>query len=700
MSIGAKGSRAIACAALASIVAAAVVAATPAVQLQELDEVLVTARTALPLEDFVKFPKYESVAISPDGSRVVMAWIDVDYRLQVALHEFPSMKALPGHTLPSSLSASDVYWASQERLLIQTQWPRRGFHRIREPVGMLMLSDPNGGKPHYINREAIGTSEPLDLLRRDEEAVAAAARPYEASAARLAGNSSGPVRLVSTRAAQPDHILFQSIRATNRTGNPGGSGAFLLNLKTNRQTMVATLPLNGAQLVTGPDHQVALAWGVNADNESVVYYLPPAARADGRDWQLLVRTGSGARGLRPVAWSGNGEEYYALEGRNQPTRAVVMWNAADNTQRVIYRHVTADMDHFTLDPSGVPFVFSGSDHFPVYWYPDPEHPLARLHRAVAQKVAGEHVEITSAADDMKSAVVRVSSGRRPPVHLVVNVESASSLAALFSYPTLRGMRLAQVDPIEFHARDGIVVRGYLTTPEDGNGRPRTGLPLVVIAHEGPHGKPADLDYEFERQLFASRGYAVLQINARGSSGRGVAFERADHGRWGQAVQDDFIDGVRWAIEDGVADAARVCFYGIGYGAFSAMTAAARDPGLFQCVVGVGGIYDLPRMLGEGRTPLPPRLRQVFGEDMAELASRSPVNHAAAIKARVLLMPQERDEFVPVEQSARMRNALREAGNAPRWEILGQEYNGQHTPESRARGYNRILRFIGEHIGNR
>ena len=227
---------------------------------------------------------------------------------------------------------------------------------------------------------------------------------------------------------------------------------------------------------------------------------------------------------------------------------------------------------------------------------------------------------------------------------------------------------------------------------------RTGLPLVVIAHEGPHGKPADLSYEFERQLFASRGYAVLQINARGSSGRGVAFERADHGRWGQEVQDDFIDGVRWAIKDGVAEAGRVCFYGIGYGAFSAMTAAARDPGLFQCVVGVGGVYDLPRMLGEGNTPLPPRLRLVFGEDMTELASRSPVNHAAAIKASVLLMPQERDELVPAEQSAGMRNALREAGNSPRWELLGQEYNGQHTPESRARGYNRILRFLEEHIG--
>jgi dipeptidyl aminopeptidase/acylaminoacyl peptidase len=697
MSFGLKGTRTVACIALSCALAAAVVAATPTVQLQELDEVLVSARTPLPLQDFVKFPKYESVSISPDGSRVVMAWIDIDYRLQIGLHEFPSMKALPGHTLPSSMSASDASWASNDKLLFRTEWPRRGFHRIRDPLGMLMLSDIDGGKAQYVNREAIGTGEPLDLLRRDEAAVLAAARPYDADDAKLSGSSSGPVRVVSTRTLQPDHILIQTTRANTRSGNPSG-GVYLLNVKDMRQTMVATLPLNGAQVVTGPDHQVALAWGVNGNNETEVYYLPPEARAQGKDWKLVMRTAGGARGLQPVAWSGNGEEYYALEGRNLPTRAVVLWNAADNSQKQLHRHANADLDHFTVDPAGVPFVFSGSDHFPVYWYPDPAHPLAFLHRAVVAKVKDEHVEITSASDDMKSAVVKVSSGRRPPMHLVVNVESISSLAALHSYPTLRGTRLARVDPIEFHARDGMVLHAYLTTPEDASGKPRTGLPLIVLSHDGPNARPTDLSYEFERQLFASRGYAVLQVNARGTRGRGLAFERAGDGRWGQQVQDDFIDAVRWAIKDGVADAERVCFYGIGYGAFTAMTAAAREPDLFKCVVGVGGVYDLPRMLGEGRTPVPPALRQVFGDDMTVLAERSPVSQAKAIKARVLLMPQDRDEFVPVEQSARMRDALRAAGNAATWEMLGQQYNGQHTPESRARGYTRIMRFFESHIG--
>src|SRR5688572_13251245 len=150
MTIVASGARAMAATALSCALVAVVVAATPTAQRDELDEVLVTARDPLPLEDFVKFPKYESVAISPSGTRVVMAWIDIDYRLQVALHEFPSMKVLPGHTLSSTMSASEVSWANEQRLLLQPKWPVRGLHRIREPIGMLMLSDANGGNPHSI----------------------------------------------------------------------------------------------------------------------------------------------------------------------------------------------------------------------------------------------------------------------------------------------------------------------------------------------------------------------------------------------------------------------------------------------------------------------------------------------------------------------------------------------------------------------
>lgn len=704
MSFESRTSRFIVSAIAAGTVAVAI-AATPApdpvAKLEVLDEVLVTPKKPLPLPDFVKFPKYESVAISPSGTRLLMAWIDdnAGYRLQISLNEFPSMKSIQSHSLGAELSGSEVGWASEKRLLVETRWPVRGLLRVQEPLGTLMLTDPEGGgNPHSINREALGTMDPLVIRRQDEAAVAASASTYDPAQASLSNRDSiGPVRLVSVRSERPDQLLFQTTRANQRSGGTTGTGVFLLDLKDNRQTAVATLPLPGGEVVTGPGHRVAIVTGINAANESVVYYLPEEARAAGKDWKLLVTT-AGRRGLRPVAWTGNGEEYYALDGRSTQMRAVVIWNAATNSQRLLYRHAGADMDHVSTDPAGKPWMFSGNELFPVYWYPDPQHPLARLHRAVVKKLPGELVEITNASDDLKSAVLRVSSGRRPPVHLVVNVESVNSLATLFSYPTLRGRRMAPVDPFEVRARDGLVIHGYITNPEDGNGKLRNNLPMVVIAHDGPLDAPASNAYEFERQLFASRGYAVLQVNHRGSSGRGSAYERAGDGKWGREVQDDYVDAVRWAIKDGIADPKRICFYGIGYGAFSALTAAAREPGMFNCVIGVGGVYDLPLLMGDGKNNVSPALRQALGEDMEDLKARSPTSHAAAIKAKVLLMPQDRDEYVPIEQSNRMRNALKDAGNAAQWEMLGTQSLGHHTPETRAGVYTRILKFLEQRIG--
>jgi dipeptidyl aminopeptidase/acylaminoacyl peptidase len=703
--------RILVCAALCGALAVAVVAATPpnvapsaapnATALPELDEIVVAAKTVIRLDDFVELPKYDSVSLSPSGTRLAMGWIDVNnYSRAISIYEFPSMKPVITHGIGAEFSASDVRWAGENRLLLQANWPLRGLLRIWEPLGMIRLIDPDGGKPHNINGEAMSSRDPLPLLRREEEAVAIAARTLQPSTGKLASrNSMGPVRLVSMLSGQPDQILFQTTRANDRGGNTDSSGAFLLNLKDNKQTRVATLPLPGGQFVTGPDHRVALATGVNARNETVVYYLPEKDRAQGTDWQLVTSSKTGERGLRPVAWSGNGEEYFALDGRGGPTQAVVMWNATTNATRLLHRNANVDLDKVSLDPSDRPWMFTGVDHFPVYWYPDPEHPLARLHRAVVQKARDELVEITSASDDMTSAVVRVTSPRRPPIYMPVNTKNVTTMApSSFSYPTLRGTRLAQVDPIEFRARDGLVIRGYLTTPEDGNGKPRTGLPLLVIAHDGPLAEPAGPGYEFERQLFASRGYAVLQVNHRGTRGRGAAFEKAGNGKWGREVQSDFADGVLWAIKDGVADGKRVCFYGIGYGAYSAMVTAAREPDLFKCVIGVGGIYDLPRFLGAGKKELPVALQQVLGTDMTELDTRSPVNMAASIKAKVFLMPQNEDEYIPEEQSLRMRTALKDAGNIAKWEPIGTQYDGQQVTATRAATYDKMLRFLEESLG--
>ncbi|HTQ37221.1 MAG TPA: prolyl oligopeptidase family serine peptidase, partial [Steroidobacteraceae bacterium] len=595
--------RATACAALGVALAVALPAATQQPQVQELDEVTVTARVARPLEDFVEFPRYDSVAISPGGTHVALGWTEDNFVRQVSVTEFPSMKPLHTQYLQIFLGVSDLRWANERQLLIQPDWPLHGFLRLRETLGSILFDDFDGRHLQQINPIPAGDLEPLEEQRQEEDASGRKKLNTLRTNNKNNGKqpekpAEGPVRLIEARTGTPDEALFQTTR-TDRAGDTDGYGAFRLSLQDGRQSRVALLPLPGGQIITGPEHRVALVCGVNAQNERVVYYLPPEARAAGKDWQLRVRSPSGERGLTPVAWTGNGEEYYALDGRQLPTRAVVVWNAADDTERVLYRDADVDMDSVSLDPKGMPWMFSGTGHFPVYWYPDPGHPLAQLHQALVQKAPREQVDVMNATDDLATAVVRVGSARRPPIFLLMDVASRSSLKGMYTYPKLHGTRLSPVDAIEFQARDGLRIRGYLTTPLDADDKPDRQRPLLVIAHDGPGDAPSDYRYEYERQLFASRGYAVLEVNHRGSSGRGVAFERAGDGKWGREVQDDYADAVRWAIQDGVAADGHVCFYGTGFGAYSAMTAAARAPDLFQCVVGVAGVYDLPDLYKEG-----------------------------------------------------------------------------------------------------
>jgi dipeptidyl aminopeptidase/acylaminoacyl peptidase len=398
-----------------------------------------------------------------------------------------------------------------------------------------------------------------------------------------------------------------------------------------------------------------------------------------------------------VAWTGKAEEYFALDGRNQQTRSVVIWNAANDSQQLLHRHADTDIEQASLDPSGRPWVFSGMGHFPVYWYPDPAHPLAKLHQALVRQLPREQVDITSVTDDMSFAVVRVSSGSRAALYFVMDVKAEKSLTGMNTYPKLKGTRLAPVDAIEFRARDGVLVHGYLTTPLDSAGKPRRQLPLVIVAHDGPGDAPSDFRYEFERQLLASRGFAVLQVNHRGVGGRGRNFERMGDGQWGLAVQDDYADAARWALKDGVAAPGRLCFYGTGLGAYSAVVTASRAPDLFKCVIGVQGVYDLASFFA-GRRELTPTMQRAFGADIAQIADRSATTHAGTVEAKVLLMPQKGDDRVPVEQSSAMRTALRAAGNSPQWEMIGSDYSAYFTPQDRAAVYTKIIGFLRKQVG--
>jgi dipeptidyl aminopeptidase/acylaminoacyl peptidase len=213
--------------------------------------------------------------------------------------------------------------------------------------------------------------------------------------------------------------------------------------------------------------------------------------------------------------------------------------------------------------------------------------------------------------------------------------------------------MAAVQPVSFKARDGLTVKGYLTLPPGSDGKR---LPMVVMPHGGPFGVYDQWRFEDDSQILAGAGYAVLQVNYRGSGNYGRAFRTAGARQWGGAMQDDLTDATRWAIAQGHADAGRICIYGASYGGYAALMGVAKEPGLYRCAAGYVGVYDLPTMhthgdiqqRGSGET----YLRRWIGERDA-LAAVSPNRMADKIKVPVFLAAGGEDQRAPIEHSEMM-----------------------------------------------
>ena len=221
----------------------------------------------------------------------------------------------------------------------------------------------------------------------------------------------------------------------------------------------------------------------------------------------------------------------------------------------------------------------------------------KVRASLMRAFPGSNVRITSTTADGSLAIVFVDSDVNPGDYYLFDTKTmrAEFLRATRTWIDPRQMRPRK--PIEVTARDGVKLHGYLTQPA-GTGP----QPLVVLPHGGPHGIRDTWEFDWEAQLLASRGYAVLQINFRGSAGYGMDFETAGYRQWGAGMQDDVTDATRWAIEQKVTEPNRICIFGGSYGAFAALMGAAREPDLYRCAVGYAGIYDLELMLSSADIP--------------------------------------------------------------------------------------------------
>lgn len=351
----------------------------------------------------------------------------------------------------------------------------------------------------------------------------------------------------------------------------------------------------------------------------------------------------------------NGFEYRDNKNGQTSIYEIDLTTGAD--VRTVFEPKTGDVEGVvtSFDGSKLLGVSTSANDGAVHWF-DPS--LAALQTSFDQSVKNGKADIISFNRDQSKMLVRVN---RPdnPGSLYYFDTAVGVMSRIATINEAIGTRsLSPVKKIQYKARDGLGIEGVLTLPK---GKEAKNLPFIVMPHGGPWAQDT-LSYDYWAQFIASRGYAVLQPNFRGSTGYGTEFMEKGKGQMGFAMQDDVTDGVNWAVAQGIADPKRVCIVGASYGGYAAMWGVVKDPDFYRCSISIAGVSALRREVNEFGSALKGNLyRRQWQEMTPDFNAVSPILSVNKIKAPLLLIHGKKDITVNHVQSEKMFGAMKKAG---------------------------------------
>lgn len=619
---------------------------------------------------FIRKDAFTDIKLSPKGD-FLAATVQQEDRTALVILRRSDNKIAGSISLGKHNHVHDFWWVNPERVVFS----------VSQKLGLLDLPQPTG---ELYAMSADGSAKE-NLLGYRLESAGPGTRIQPKKVEAVAGYLVDDLR-------DDDRNVIVTVRPF---GESQHTRAEKMDVYTGRRVQVARSPVPDADFFTDGRGVVRFSRGSASDNASQLHYR----EGDGAEWQLINDEAVTRRVETPIGFSADQRVAYLHVQQATGPDAIVAFDVASRTRTEVLRNPNVDpATHlYALDGSGVPIGALFVDGKPQVAALSKDHPDGRLLRSLQDAFPNDYVQITSATRDGSQALVEVSSDTNPGDFYLFDVATKKMHYLLSRRDWFDPERMAASTPVTLKARDGMTLHGYLTAPRGSSGK---GLPLIVYPHGGPYGIRDYWGFDSDVQMLAAAGYAVLQVNFRGSGGYGRAFQQAGARQWGGTMQDDLTDATRWAIGEGVADPRRICIYGASYGAYAALTGVAKEADLYKCAVGNVGVYDLP-MMQQGDARDSRRLgrwsRDWVGE-ISTLAAVSPVNMADRIKVPVFLAAGGEDEIAPVEHTEIMERKLKAAGVPVEAVYYRTEGHGYYKEENQRDYYTKLLAFFNRHLG--
>tara|TARA_B100000029_G_scaffold441608_1_gene459546 strand:- start:1356 stop:3248 length:1893 start_codon:yes stop_codon:yes gene_type:complete len=598
----------------------------------------------IPMEDFFKNPEMSSFQLSPNGEKIayMKPW---KRRMNVYVREMKTglEKRLTDAT---ERGVYGYFWLSDERIAY--------------------VQDQGGDENIHIYGVNIDGTNNIDLT------------PFKNVKARITDDLED----------DPNHMIISLNKRNERIYD-----VYRLDVNTGEINMIAENPGNISGWMTDNEGKLRIAMTSDGVNESLLY-----RKTEQEEFKPILTT-SFKEGVSPLYFTFDNKELYVSSNRERDKSAIYKFDLNDAKETdLIFEH--EEVDVYRLMRSNKRKIITG-----VSFTTDKRQTVffdkwrENLQNNLESKFPGVEVGITDLSKDETKVIFVTYSDRSRGTYYYYDIENDQLKKLAELSPWLNEDDMAEMKPISYQSRDGLTIHGYLTLPIGGEGKK---LPVVVNPHGGPWARDR-WGFSPEVQYLANQGYAVFQMNFRGSVGYGKEFWQKSFKQWGKTMQDDITDGVQWLIDEGIADPDKIAIYGASYGGYATLAGLTFTPDLYACGIDYVGVSNLFTFF-ESFPPYWELGRQMMYEMVGNpetekelLRSASPIFHIDNIKAPLFVAQGANDPRVKKAESDQIVEALHAKGIDVPYMVKENEGHGFYNEENQFDFYREMGKFLDKHL---
>jgi dipeptidyl aminopeptidase/acylaminoacyl peptidase len=601
----------------------------------------------IPLRDFFRNPEKASFRISPDGKKLafMQPWKS---RMNVFVQEI-GKDAVVQATFAEERDIAGFAWKNNNRLIyLQDKGGNENFH--------LFAVDADGKNAKELTPGEAVRAEIIDDLPENETEM----------------------------------IVGLNMR------NPEIFDAYRVNIVSGEMKLVGENPGNITGWQTDNQGHIRIAVSTDGINSSVLY------RSNESDAFKVIKTTNFKESFSPLFFDFDDKTLFVSSNLGRDKNAIIAYDPeTDKELRMIYEHPEVDVSSLLRSRKRkVITAVSYETDKSHYHFLDAEREA--LQKKFDARFPGYEVSLAGQNKAEDKMLLYVGSDRSYGSYWFYDKQSDAFSKLAEMAPWLDESKLCEMKPIRYTARDGMEIQGYLTVPKGADAK---NLPVIVNPHGGPWARDS-WGFNPEVQFLANRGYAVLQMNFRGSVGYGRKFWESSFKQWGKTMQDDITDGVNWLIKQGIVDPKRVAIYGASYGGYATLAGVAFTPDLYACAVdyvGVSNLFTFMSTIPPYWKPYLEMMYEMVGDpekDKDLMTSASPVFHVDKIKCPLFIVQGANDPRVAKAESDQMVEALKKRGIDVPYLVKDNEGHGFGNEENRMELYRKMEEFFAQYLGGK